>query len=75
MEFNTEQLMAMGTDWAIKIVLALLIFIVGKWVAKKVTAVTSKLLQKAEVDPTLDKFLCNIVYTILLAADILAALD
>lgn len=75
MEFNTEQLMAMGTDWAIKIVLALLIFIVGKWVAKKVTAVTSKLLQKAEVDPTLDKFLCNIVYTILLAAVILAALD
>ena len=75
MEFNTEQLMAMGTDWAIKIVLALLIFIIGKWIAKKITAFTSKLLQKAEVDPTLDKFLCNIVYTILLAAVILAALD
>ena len=75
MEFNTEQLMAMGTDWVIKILLALLIFIVGKWVAKRITTITSKLLQKAEVDPTLDKFLCNIVYTILLAAVILAALD
>lgn len=75
MEFNTEQLMTLGTDWAISIVIALVIFIVGKWIAKKVTALTSKVLQKAEVDPTLDKFLCNIVYTVLLAAVILAALD
>jgi small conductance mechanosensitive channel len=74
-DFNTEQLTAMGTEWGIKIVLALLIFIIGKWVAKKVAAFTSKLLQKADVDPTLDKFLCNIVYTLLLAAVILAALD
>ena len=38
MEFNTEQLMALGTDWVIRILIALAIFIIGKWVAKKVTA-------------------------------------
>ena len=75
MEFNSEALVAMGVDWAIKIVLALIIFIVGKWVAKRITAFVSKIMKRAEVDPTLDKFLSNIIYTILLAAIILAALD
>lgn len=75
MEFNSETLMPVLTSWAIKIVLALAIFIIGKWIAKKITSVISKLMQRAEVDPTLDKFLSNIVYAILLAAVVLAALD
>lgn len=75
MEFNTETLMPLLTAWAIKIVLALVIFVVGKWVSKKITGVIRKLMERAELDPTLISFLCNIVYAILLAAVILAALD
>lgn len=75
MELNSEALMELLTAWGIKIVLALLIFVVGKWVSKKVTAVIRKLMERAELDVTLVNFLCNIVYAILLAAVVLAALD
>lgn len=75
MEFNTETLMPIVTDWAIKIVLALIIYVVGKWIAKRITKILSKLMERAEMDPTLINFLGNIVYAFLLAAVILAALD
>jgi small conductance mechanosensitive channel len=75
MEFNVEALMPIVTAWTIKIVLALAIFIIGKWVSKRITGIIRKLMERAELDPTLVNFLCNIVYAILLAAVILAALD
>lgn len=75
MDFNTETLVPLLTAWALKIVLALVIFVVGKWISKKVTGGIRKLMERAETDPTLITFLCNIVYTVLLAAVILAALD
>jgi len=63
------------TDWAINIVLALLIYVVGKWVARRVTIFCRKLLEKADMDPTLVNFLSNVVFAVLLVAVILAALD
>lgn len=75
MEFDTEMLMPLLTDWAIKILLALVIFIVGKWLAHRVTNFLRKIMERADLDSTLVKFLSNIVYAILLAAVILAALD
>ena len=75
MEFNSEALMPMLTAWAINIVIALAIFVIGKWVAKRLTGVVRKLMERAELDTTLINFLANIVYAILLAAVVLAALD
>jgi small conductance mechanosensitive channel len=69
------EMMPMLTGWAVKIVLALLIYIVGKWVVKRIAALTRKLLVARDVDPTLVNFLSNIVSTVLLVAVILAALD
>ncbi len=75
-EFMTNaDLVPMLTDWAIKIILALVIYIVGKWVAKRVTAFVGRLMNSRSADPTLVKFLSNVVYAILLTAVILAALD
>ena len=75
MDFNTETLMPLLTDWGIKIVLALVIYIIGKWIAKRITRVITRLMERAELDVTLVTFLANIVYAFLLAAVILAALD
>jgi small conductance mechanosensitive channel len=75
MEFNSETLMPLATAWGIKIVIALLIFIIGKWISKRITNFLRKMMQRADLDPTLVNFLANIVYAILLAAVILAALD
>jgi small conductance mechanosensitive channel len=63
------------TDWAINIVLALLIFVIGKWISHRVTNLCRKLLGRAKLDPTLVNFLSNIVFAVLMVAVILAALD
>lgn len=75
MEFVTESFVPVIVGWAVKILLALVVYIVGKWVAKKITSLVRNLMIRAEVDETLINFLANIVYAILLVAVILAALD
>lgn len=72
---NRADLIPLLTDWAIKIVLALIIYVVGKWIAKRLTKLLSRLLEGQNFDPTLVSFLSNLVYAILLVAVILAALD
>jgi small conductance mechanosensitive channel len=75
-EFLTDaNLIPTLTSWAINIVLAILIWLVGKWISKRVTKLLRRLMERAELDPTLVSFLGNIVYGILLAAVALAALD
>jgi len=69
------ELIPMLTGWGIKIILALVIYVIGKWVAKKVANIARKLMVGRDADPTLINFLCNIVYAVLLVAVILAALD
>jgi small conductance mechanosensitive channel len=68
-------LLPMLGGWAIKIILALVIYIVGKWVVNRITALVRRLMDGRSVDPTLVNFLSNLVYAILLVAVILAALD
>ena len=73
--FASADLMPMLSDWVIKIVIALLIYLIGKWIAKRVTSVVKKLMNARDADPTLVNFLGNVVYAILLVAVILASLD
>ncbi len=67
----TELLM----PWAIKIGLAALIFLVGRWAAKMAANGIDKMMEKAGVDTTLTHFLHNVVYSALLIAVIIAAVD
>jgi small conductance mechanosensitive channel len=73
--FTEVNLMSILTDWAINIVLALVIFIIGKWISHRLTKLCRKLLGRAKLDPTLVNFLANIVFAVLMVAVILAALD
>lgn len=68
-------LMATVTDWAINIVLALVIYIVGKWISERLTNLCRKVLGRAKLDPTLVNFLSNIAFAVLMVVVILAALD
>jgi len=61
--------------WAIKIAIALAIFVIGRWIAQWVTSVIRKVMTKANMDPMLVSFLGNIVYMVLLLAVVMAALD
>jgi len=69
------QLTEILVQWAIKIALAALIFVIGRWVAKMIVSGIGQLMKKAGVDPTLTSFLSNVVYSALLIAVIIAAVD
>lgn len=58
----------------INVIVAILVFIIGRWLAKRIIALMKKGLGKACVDETLSSFLASIAYYALLAAVIIAAL-
>jgi small conductance mechanosensitive channel len=59
--------------WGWKIVAALLIFVIGRWIAKAIRGVVRKTLQSRGIDPMLANFLSSILYAILLVAVVIAA--
>lgn len=59
----------------INLVIAGLIFLIGRWIARIITRVVGKVASKAKLDETLVKFLKNIVYAILMVIVIMASLD
>jgi small conductance mechanosensitive channel len=73
--FTSDEFLPLMTSWAIRIVLALAIYVIGKWIARRVSNLVRKLMNVREIDATLIDFLSNIVYAILLVAVIMAALD
>ena len=60
--------------FALNLVAALAIYVVGRWVAKFLSGIVRRMITRAHVDETLGKFLANIVYMVLLAVVIIAAL-
>lgn len=59
--------------WGWKALAALLIFVIGRWVAKAVSSFLARLMRKRGIDDMLANFLSAILYTILLVAVIIAA--
>ena len=70
-----EWLSSTGLEWAIKIALALTIFIVGRIVTNVVTKLILKAFKKAKVDDTLALFLSKIAHVMMLAVVVMAALE
>ena len=78
-EFDWNQLLELvqtkGIDFGINLVIALLIFYVGRMVIGLVTRALRKVMQRQEVDTTLEKFVCNVVRMALLVVVIIAAIS
>jgi len=62
-------------DWGLKLVAALLIFFVGKWIAKMLGKVIHSALIKSKTDETLAGFIANITYFTLLIFVVIAAIS
>jgi len=60
--------------YGIKVIAAIVIFIVGRWVAKGFRSLTKKLMDKKNVDPTVTGFVGNLTYMALLVFVIIASL-
>ncbi len=70
-QFITEK----GFDLALNILAALVIFVVGRWLAKILTGFSTRFMVRSKVDETLTKFLANIIYALLLTFVVIAAIS
>lgn len=79
MEMNIDQVIQkiweLLTIYGIKVIAAIAIFVIGRWIAKIVSNLVRRMMRKAKVDETLRKFVGGIVYIALLAFVVLAALS
>ncbi len=76
--FSPEKIDAMVgwlVDNGVKVLLALLIFVIGKWIAGAIRNGVKKALSKREVDPALVSFGSSILYYIVMIAVIIAAIQ
>jgi len=74
MEGIVGQIQAGIATLGIKIILAILIFVVGRWAAKITKEIVERLMSKSNVDPTLINFVGNLTYIVVIAFAVLAAL-
>ena len=75
---DTGNLLSQGQSFfilhGINILIALVIFIVGRWVAKIIRNLIGKMMTKKDVAPVVNSFVCSLVYIGLLTFVVIAAL-
>ena len=69
-----EVMQTRGVDLGINVVIAIAIFYVGKMVISLVVRGLHKVMQRQEVDKTLETFVCNLVRMVLLVIVVIAAI-
>jgi small conductance mechanosensitive channel len=62
-------------SWGGRILAALVVFVIGRWVAQAVTGAFRRGITKAGVEETLARFLANLIYIALIALVVLTALS
>ncbi len=74
MEQWIEQLRTVLTDFGLRIIAAIAIFIIGRWAAAIVRKTVKRLMNRNDADPTLVSFISNLAYIAVLAFVTAAAL-
>ena len=74
-DFNMDQLLELVMFYGIKIIMALAIYIIGKWIVGLVAKAMTSAMSKRNIDSTVAKFVGSIVYYIMFAFVIIAALS
>lgn len=64
-----------GTEYGIKVIGAIAIFVIGKWVAKKLSGFIKKLMERGKLDTTLSAFIAHIIDILLMIVVVLAAIN
>lgn len=73
--FDIATIISNATSLVIKIALAILIFAVGRWLAKKAVGLADNMMSRSHLDETVASFLSRLLYGVLLVVVILAALS
>jgi len=74
MEEMLDKIYQLLTVYGLKVLAAIAIFIIGRWVAKGVRKLVERMMTRGKVDPTLISFTSNMAYIGLLAFIVIAAL-
>lgn len=74
MDAMIDTLVGWVTLYGVKLIVALLIFVIGRWVARKLSNTVQNLMTARQVDEALVKFTTNLTYTALLIFVVIAAL-
>ena len=62
-------------QFGINVVLALLIFFIGRLVAKWLTSFVRKMMARTDMEDTLERFLCNLLYALLMVVVVIATIN
>lgn len=65
----------LSVEWSVRLMLALLIFFVGKWIGKRFVNIAKRIMQRSRLDVTAANFLGNLLYGLVIVAVSLAALN
>ena len=78
MDFSLENLMAQAPEflvtYGLKLLMAVIVFLVGKWLANAIANALEKGMSARKVDPTVGRFTRNLVYYALFTVVIIATL-
>ncbi len=75
MDNIVERIVEFAALYGLRVIGAIVIFVIGRWVAKLVRQVVERMLTKGNVDTTLVKFAGNLTYGLLIVVVVLAALN
>lgn len=67
--------MSLLSQLGIKVVSAIALFLIGRWLASLVTKALRKFMAKSNLEDTLENFLANLLYAALMAAVIIATIN
>lgn len=73
--FDPQLTGALVLGWGLRLLAALLIYVIGRWAAKTLTRRVGRAITKADVDATLARFLSSILYMVLIVFVVLTALS
>lgn len=74
MEDMVTKIWGLLTIYGLRVIAAIIVLIVGRWIAKGLTNVVKKVMNKKDVDPTITSFIASLTYIALLVFVVLAAL-
>jgi small conductance mechanosensitive channel len=75
LEAIVQKIWELITIYGIKVIAAIAIFVVGRWIAGGFRRLTRKVMNRRNVDPTIVGFVANLTYILLLAFFVIAALS
>lgn len=70
-----DKAQTLGTDFGVKLVVAIVIFVVGRIVARMISNTIRKVLARQEVDKILETFVSNLAYWVMMTFVIIAAIN